>query len=257
MQNPKKPLVGISPCYFSRDSHRITFNGRPLLFSEESMCHYIMAQGAQAYTLPTLKKPSERAYRDLLGPLDGLVFAGGVDMSPRSYGEEPISNQWLGDPVRDQYEKELFSCFFKMRKPILGICRGLQLINVALGGSLFQDIETQNQGALCHRDAELYEKNMHGVTLVKGTKLYELYDRETGQINSVHHQAIKDLAPNLEVEAYSSEDQVIEAIRYKDGAGNHSQYCVGVQWHPEFQKEEDHHLLDPQVILTDFMNAIA
>ena len=99
--------------------------------------------------------------------LDGLVLQGGADVSPTSYGETPLQPKWGGDRIRDDYEIALLDAFAERGKPVLGICRGLQLINVAFGGTLLQDIATQQPGALEHRDAEIYDRNFHGVEFVE------------------------------------------------------------------------------------------
>jgi putative glutamine amidotransferase len=120
-------------------------------------------------------------------------------------------------------------------KPVLGVCRGLQLLNVAFGGTLYQDIALQQPGALRHRDAKLYDRNFHVVEFVPGTRLASLYPTSSGAIvNSVHHQGIKDLAPFMRVEARCPNDGLIEAIRYDNERGPVKSYVAAVQWHPEF-----------------------
>src|SRR5690606_35961872 len=141
---------------------------------------------------------------------------------------------------------------FERRKPILGVCRGHQVINVALGGTLFQDIQTQNEGAFLHRNWDIYEYNFHDVVIEPGSHLQRLYGGAmAGRINSVHHRAVKDLASVHAIEARSTDDGIVEAVRWtKD-----ERYVRGVQWHPEFQDPADGSLLDPDLILREFLSA--
>ena len=147
---------------------------------------------------------------------------------------------------------ELFNAFLTEGKPILGICRGCQLINVAFGGTLFQDIPTQVPKAIAHRDDEKYDEQLHEMQLVPGTRLASLYPGKTrAMINSIHHQAVKTLGPGLEVEAIGH-DGIVEALRWSGPS-----YVFGMQWHPEFLALETLHdeQLDGAPILKDFLDA--
>jgi putative glutamine amidotransferase len=131
------------------------------------------------------------------------------------------------------------------------VCRGLQVLNVAFGGTLYQDIGTQRPGARTHRDAGLYDQNFHPVDLVAGTRLSSLYpgvSRVT--VNSVHHQGVKDLARDFVVEAVSSDDGIVEAFRWKGPS-----YVAAVQWHPEFHDWTRTDLLSGDPLLADFLQA--
>jgi putative glutamine amidotransferase len=140
--------------------------------------------------------------------------------------------------------------FVAAGKPVFGVCRGLQLINVAFGGTLYQDIATQRPEALKHRDAEVYDQNFHDLAVVPKTRLSQLLAGVSSyKINSIHHQGIKDLAPGFEVEARCPDDGMIEAIRHTGPA-----YVAAVQWHPEFHRPELG-TLDDTPLLTDFLQA--
>jgi len=192
------------------------------------------------------------------------VLEGGSDMWPGSYGEEPLRPEWTGDRIRDQYEIALLRAFVDAGKPVLGICRGLQVINVAFGGTLYQDIATQLPGAIEHRNARLYDQNFHTIEVVPGTRLAELYphpgftapDRPSPHyvVNSVHHQGIKDLAPYFEIEARCPNDGVIEAIRHTS-RGPVKSYVAAVQWHPEFHDWNNAAILAGEPLLSDFLAA--
>jgi len=191
------------------------------------------------------------AYADYAQWLDGLVLHGGSDVWPGSYGETPLEERWSGDRVRDNYEIALARAFVAAGKPVFGICRGLQLINVAFGGTLYQDIGTQRPGARAHRDAGLYDQNFHTVDLVAGTGLSSLYPGVArATVNSVHHQGVKDLARDFVVEAVSSDDGIVEAFR-RNGAP----YVAAVQWHPEFHDWTRTDLLSGDPLLADFLQA--
>jgi putative glutamine amidotransferase len=185
--------------------------------------------------------------------LDALVLQGGADVAPPTYGEEPRDPAWKGDRVRDRYEIELFEAFVGKGKPVLGICRGCQLINVAFGGTLYQDIGTQIPGALDHRDIAKYERNFHSLKFVPGAGLAKLYpDRIEATINTIHHQAVNKLGRGMIVEAVSTPDNIIEAIRWRGPS-----YVLGVQWHPEFMFGPDigEQHLDGSPILNEFLEA--
>ena len=158
------------------------------------------------------------------------MLHGGSDVWPGSYGEEPLKPEWSGDRIRDEYEIALLRAFIDAGKPVLGVCRGLQVINVAFGGTLYQDITTQQPGSLTHRDAALYDQNFHEIELVSGTRLAALYrESRAPRVNSVHHQGVKKLADGFTVEATSPDDGMVEAMRWTGGS-----YVNAVQWHPEF-----------------------
>ncbi len=246
--------IGISACFFHADPARPIFTGKTLQYMEQSVAHWVMSSGALAVMIPSPAGDTQRGDVTLdhyAEWLDGLVLEGGADVWPGSYGEVPMNEKWQGDRVRDEYEKALVAAFGRAGRPVLGVCRGLQLINVAFGGTLYQDIPTQRPEAITHRDAARYDKNFHGIDMVAGSALARLYPASNqARVNSVHHQAVKDLAPGFLVEARCSEDGGIEAIRRVAG----SSYVAAVQWHPEFHRAE-FATLDDTPILNDFLAA--
>lgn len=233
-----RPNIGISACFFHPDFERPLFTGKTLQYVEQSVVHWVQSSGAVAFLIPSPDGPTRRGdvslehYADLL---DGLLLEGGADMWPGSYGEEPLRPEWSGDRLRDDYEIALIRAFTARSKPVFGICRGLQVINVAFGGTLYQDLATQHPDALRHRDARLYDRNFHAIDLVAGTRLAQLYPKlSRAVVNSVHHQGIKDLAPFMTAEARCVNDGLIEAIRYDNERGAIKSWVAAVQWHPEF-----------------------
>src|SRR3954470_8660398 len=208
--------IGVASCFFHADPKRPIFKGKTLLYLEESLAHWLMAGGAVPQLLPT-PAAGIRA-DDLLGGVDALVLQGGTDVAPESYAETPIRPEWAGDRVRDRYETELVRAAIALDRPVLGICRGLQMINVIFGGSLIQDIATQCPGALVHREYDRYDQLRHDITFEADSWLMRMHGgRSGGTVNTVHHQGIKTLGTGLRVEAYSEPDRLIEAVRYEPG----------------------------------------
>ena len=165
--------IGISANFLYPDKNRKAYPPKNILFGEESLYHWIAQGGAIPYMIPRLS--GTLSLRHIVQDLDGIVFSGGADISPKSYGEKALKPEWQGDYERDQYEIELFHTALTAKKPVLGICRGHQLINVALKGTLYQDIQTQNKKAQCHRDGKIYDALEHEVKIVSGTILDKLY----------------------------------------------------------------------------------
>ena len=251
-------LIGVSARIHYPEGPVLDLGGlwtKTLHFLEQSVAHWVMRGGALPVMVPavdaqSIVKRSEIDLTHYAEALDGLVLQGGNDLAPESYGETPMCPDWKGDRVRDRYEMALVSAFIKAGKPVFGICRGFQLLNVLHGGTLLQDIGTQRPDALAHRDMPRFERHFHEIELVPGTHLAKLYP-EVGRarVNSIHHQGIKDLAPGFEVEARSADDGLIEAIRRR-GPG----YVAAVQWHPEFH-DTRHGTFDDDALLQDFLSA--
>jgi putative glutamine amidotransferase len=257
MQPDARLKIGISACFMHADPTRLLFTGKTLQYVEQSIAHWIMSTGALAVMVPSPTGATQRGDVTLghfAQWLDGLVLHGGADVSPQSYGEQPLQEKWAGDRVRDEYEIALVTAFERLGKPVFGVCRGLQLMNVAYGGTLYQDIATQVPKSLTHRDAAVYDQNFHSVEIQPGSRLAALYPQQHRvTVNSIHHQAIKDLAPGFQVEAVSNEDGLVEAIRRSDPGRS---YLAAVQWHPEFHLPGSQ-ALDDGALLQDFLDAAA
>lgn len=245
--------IGISACFMHPDPARAAFGKKTLNYVEQSVPHWLMSGGALPVMIPPTSGETARGeitLDDYAGWLDGLVLHGGADLWPGSYGETPLEPRWLGDQQRDVYEIGLVKAFVAAGKPVFGICRGLQLINVAFGGTLVQDIPTQRPEALLHRDAERYDEHFHQLEIMPKTRLSALLAGASSyKINSVHHQCIKTLAPGFLVEARCPDDDTIEAIRHSG-----ADWIAAVQWHPEFHRPA-HGTLDDTPLLTDFLAA--
>ena len=241
------------------DPARALFKGKTLLYAEESMLAWLMSGGAIPVLLPRAAGPISAT--DLLEGVDGLVLQGGVDMSPTHYGEQPARPEWAGDAARDRYEMELIRLCLDDDKPVLGVCRGAQVMNVALGGSLYQDIETQHDGNQVHRNWEAYDRHGHDISVEPGSALGRWYGfpNEGGRArtNSVHHQGLNRIGRGLVVEARSIPDGVVEAVRFDGRVNGRAPFAFGVQWHPEFMHAAPTRgELDPGVLLDRFLTEV-
>jgi putative glutamine amidotransferase len=188
---------------------------------------------------------SEHAWRRIYERLDGLLFPGGVDVSPSFYGEEPHPQLGQVDDALDEAELALVRWALADRMPVLGICRGIQLLNVAAGGSLYQDLSAQLPGSLLHACPDT--PRAHAIHITPGTRLAAALcspsvagEHRTSlvQTNSRHHQAVKDVAPGFVATAHAP-DGIIEGIEMIDAP-----FVIGVQWHPENLAPTDPQMLD-------------
>ncbi len=241
--------VGVSPCYLHPSTKRHLFKGKTLVYAEQSMLHWLARHGLWPIVLPPPSAALDPVQQ--VAAVDGLMLHGGDDVAPSSYGATARRPTWGGDPIRDRHELALIRACLDQEKPILGICRGAQILNVALGGTLLQDIGEERPGSLPHRDAERYDQLTHPVEMVAGSHLARLFGTERGVVNSVHHQAVDRVAPGCVVEARCPDDGIIEALRLDDAP-----YALGVQWHPEFQTPGDNTLLDASALALDFVAAL-
>ena len=169
--------------------------------------------------------------------VDGVLFSGGDDVDPATYGEEQI---WgCGDivPVRDDFEIKLLRTLLEKypEKPILGICRGTQVLNVAMGGTLYQDLRSQVEGCIRHQQQQISRYASHVANIEPGSKLAEIYQGAKVMVNSFHHQAVKAVGDGLVITARAS-DGVVEGFEKPDHP-----YFVAVQWHPERLVEHHYH----------------
>ncbi len=238
--------IGISSCFMYPDKERIVFGHKSLSYLENDMARYLTRKGILPVLIPDV---ADEYLNDILSEMDGFVFQGGVDLAPETYGEKPIG-KWKGDAHRDQYELKIMDYAIKNSKPVYAICRGMQLMNVYFGGTLYQDTVTQNPEADDHRSAELYDTIKHPIEFTEGTFLDKLYNRiENPNVNTVHHQAVKDLGNDLEVFA-KSPDGIIEAFGYsKEPDGK----VIGVQWHPEFSPTLGNAVIDADLLYEAFL----
>lgn len=228
MINRQRPLrIGLSCNRFAPDFNRDVYRGKELLYLERDSAAALARVGALPYMISDV---GDRDYlRQVIADIDGLVLTPGADCSPTSYGQEPLKPQWCGDRKRDEFECTLVSLAREQGVPILGLCRGIQLLNVALGGTLYQDIVELRPDSLVHRDGQRYDQLEHVVTLAPNSWLATIYKTPQILVNTVHHQGVCDIAPDLQATAWAP-DGVVEAVELI----NAETFMVGIQWHPEW-----------------------
>jgi putative glutamine amidotransferase len=247
--------IGVSARIFHPEAGSTGLRSKNLQYLEESIAQWVMSRDVLVFMVPTvnttgLLHPSNITLRHYARHLDGLVLQGGADVSPQTYSEAATRPEWGGDRARDVYELELLHEFVEAGKPVLGICRGCQLINVAFGGSLYQDVATNVPDALAHVHSD-YDAHRHAIVFPAGSSLGRMFPRHKRPVvNSIHHQAVKELGRDIAIEAMSDPDGIVEAIRYQ-----RADFVMGLQWHPEFHRAGGQELLDCTPILDEFLRA--
>lgn len=221
-----RPIIGITPSLETNESKIYTPTSYPKAV--------IQAGGTPVFLNFTRDDEMIEQYAAMA---DGFLFSGGDDVNPASYGEEQI---WgCGDvcPLRDDFEIKLLKVLVEKypEKPVLGICRGAQVLNVAMGGTLYQDLQTQVEGCIRHQQQQSSHYASHKAMMTEGSKLHAIYGSTEVTVNSFHHQAVKDVGEGLVVTARAS-DGVVEGLEKPDHP-----YFIAVQWHPERQVEGPHH----------------
>ena len=204
----------------------------------------VESTGGLPLIVPYLK--SDESLETLIERCDGFIFTGGGDIDPRYYGEEKKPTCGDIEYNRDELEFRVFDSIFASGKPILAVCRGIQLVNVALGGTLYQDIPTELDTGMIHKQKEPEDAPSHEVNVLESTPLYELLKSKRVVANSFHHQAIKKLGNGLKIMA-TADDGIIEGA-YIPG----ERYFRAFQWHPERLVDIDAH---NRLIFEDFINA--
>lgn len=220
----KKPLIGLTPSH-NTDNNDIIM--RPTYIKA------LTAAGAVPVVLPLTSSVDDLT--QLADAFDGFLFTGGPDLHPFLFGEETQAHCGPVSASRDQMELALLPLIMKTGKPVLGICRGAQLLNIGLGGNIWQDIPSQvaSDFPIAHSQPFDYTLPSHTVTLTPDSLLARISGAEKLSVNSMHHQAVKDTAPGLTACAVSP-DHLTEAVELPDYP-----FFLGVQWHPEYLWEKD------------------
>lgn len=227
MQKVKIPLIGITSNLMTISEG--PFQGQGRFFLNQGYVDSIVKAGGNPILLPPLG--DRELIRRQLSSLDGLIFSGGHDVHPSNYGEEPHSLLGETSSERDAYESKLLEIAYEMEIPLLGICRGMQLMNVYFGGKLHQDLSLTNHD-LDSAHVDSFNLDLHEVNLAPKSLLAAIFQTSALKVNSYHHQTVKEMASGLQVTATSA-DGFIEGIAHL----NHP-WLQGVQWHPEVQYDE-------------------
>lgn len=230
------PLVAISPNALPPENRRF-YKMKALEYGETSLAYAVrLGGGVPVMAFRAGARTAEELADGALQVIQrcqGLVLSGGQDISPEMYGERLQNEAWRGDVDRDRWELALYRAAIDLGRPVLGVCRGAQLINVAEGGSLYQDLATMRENASEHRCQERYDTLSHDVSIEPDTELHAIFGDEAHHVNSVHHQGLKDVAMALRVVG-TAHDGVIEAFERMGPL-----WVVGVQWHPEWMLERE------------------
>ncbi|MCM1246445.1 MAG: gamma-glutamyl-gamma-aminobutyrate hydrolase family protein [Roseburia sp.] len=212
----KKPVIGVVPLM---DIERESYWMHP------GYMKGIEQAGGIPVMLPFVS--DEEILQQLTETMDGFLFTGGQDVSPNLYAQRitPACGQCCKE--RDEMEAVLFRLAYEQDKPVLGICRGIQYINVIMGGTLYQDLPGEHPSDTEHHQKPPYDQPVHSVEIAEKSPLYSLLKKEAIMVNSYHHQAIRALAPKLSAMAVS-EDGLVEAVYVPK-----KRFIWGIQWHPE------------------------
>lgn len=209
-----KPIIGISS----------SLKDQVLLVPTDNI-QAISDHGGVPIVLPNLQGDEVESIAQLI---DGLLLTGGGDIDPTLFGEEPLQGLGTITPERDNFEIAIIQKMIELNKPILGICRGSQILNIAVGGDMYQDIYSQHEKSLLqHTQLAVRSHASHFVQVNDGTILRNIVQREKLKVNSFHHQAVRRMPKDFQVSALAS-DGVIEAFESKI-----HHFVMGVQWHPE------------------------
>ncbi|MGA2088148.1 MAG: gamma-glutamyl-gamma-aminobutyrate hydrolase family protein [Stellaceae bacterium] len=221
-----QPVIGLTLDHEPPGGYSKT---HPWYALRENYCAAVVAAGG----LPVLLPHEPARAKDYLALLDGIIVTGGAfDVDPKLFGAKTRHESVSTKDRRTEFELALCKDALKADKPVLGICGGEQLLNVALGGTLIQHIPDEVKGALEHEQPHPRTRPGHSVAIAKDTLLHRITGRLSLEVNSAHHQAVKDVAPGLVVDAVAP-DGVIEGI--EDAK---RRFCLGVQWHPEYLLSE-------------------
>lgn len=225
--NNMKPVIGISGNQLLKAIS--AFEGTSVSYTPQNFVNGVQQAGAAPLILPV---GSEEAARTYVGLIDALILTGGHDVNPMRYNESPHKRLQAIFPQRDTFDLALLDAAIKKGIPVLGVCRGMQIVNVYYGGSLYQDIDSQlGDQVLQHIQKSSFDIPIHKISVEKESYLHQITGKEM-MVNSFHHQAIKVVGKGLNVVA-NSPDGIIEAVEAKDAD------VLAIQWHPETMLQND------------------
>lgn len=221
----RKPIIGLTCSIDTDKDHQ---------YKDTNYCEVISKAGGIPVLIPVFSDFSQDISQ-VMDQMDGIIITGGHDVDPIHYGEEPIKTIGPIHPDRDDVEIQIVKECIDQKKPFFGICRGAQILNIALGGDLYQDIYTQIRGKELerHHQWENTSVSSHSIEIQSDSFLYDIFKQKIGWVNSSHHQAIRKVAPSLKPVAWSK-DGIVEAVVHKTIPS-----IFAVQWHPEKMWRED------------------
>ncbi|HAT53774.1 MAG TPA: gamma-glutamyl-gamma-aminobutyrate hydrolase [Lactobacillus sp.] len=224
-----KPIIGIGTNHLVRPSEHMDTNY--VDYTQKNYVSSLVDAGALPFLIPIATPQAAAEYVD---HVDAILLTGGQDVSPRLYGEDPLPQNGLNDWTRDRFEQGLIQAAIAKHKPIMGICRGIQILNAVLGGTNYQDIPTQVPNAIGHNQfPTAWEAPVHQIKTTSGSLLQQIYGTAEW-VNSFHHQSVHHVAPGFTVTATAA-DGVIEAME------DQKRQIIAVQFHPEMMAATDTH----------------
>lgn len=222
----RRPLIGITGNLSVVEGEE-KFNGMKRTFSNQDYVDFVNDNHAVPVILPAAEKYETETVEQMVQVLDGIMLAGGYDITPSLYGEDACEYQGYSMSCIDEFYRDVILLARRYKKPVFGICKGMQAINAVYGGTLYQDLSSQRRDTIQHQQSARRQDAVHRIKIKDSSFLSECISKEEIWVNSHHHQAVKDLAPGFRVTAYAL-DGVIEGMERFDEAP-----VIGVQWHPE------------------------
>lgn len=252
---PRPPVIGVSARIAKPQKDHAGRLSKTANTVDQHLAQWIAAMGLLPFLIPSMHNPIGGVTpgihaTDYARLCDGLILQGGADVSPTYYGQQALHQDWAGDPADDAYEMGLVEAFLEQGKPIFGICRGMQLLNVMFGGSLYQDVASQIAHTKPH-STDAREYHTHMVSLVGQTPMHGWFKSCEGLVVSSHHQAVCNLGEKMQIQGLS-DDGVVEALHWTGES-----FVAGVQWHPEYHSmHSGKSMLCSQALMAPFQEAV-
>lgn len=228
----KSPLIGVSLHYELKSPKLRRPTQCAYEYNHTRWKEAVYKHGGLPVYLPSVGTDEEMA--GILNRLDGIIIVGGSDIEPSFYGAKRSPKCERSAPERDEYEIRLAKIALEAKMPVLGICRGMQIINIMMGGTLFQDLSDIGREVLEHRNSPKKDyKRFHAVNVERDSRLHSIFGKTRIDVNTSHHQAVAKAGDRLDVSS-RADDEIVEGIEYTGDS-----YMIGVQWHPEAMADSE------------------